>query len=163
MTAQATEPTPIQAVDEIPVIEVDEAAETFPFKIAYRRKGERVVEDFRAWVSPPFSVYARFGEFDEAGSAKPLIPALVNECLRRLFLTALPEDDADRLLTLINGDADKVGVVTPAAIGGIIDVLRAQYFNVVPTLPGSQSGPKRAGSGSAAKRSAKASTSKRSR
>lgn len=164
MTQAAEEPDVADVTPIIPIVEVELDGQTFPFKLAYRKDGKRIVEDFEARAHPPFAVYRRFAEFDAEATRTPLLPERVDAALRRLMRISLTDESAARFLRLVEGDEDEVGIVNAEAIGGVIDIIRGRYFNIkaVPTPPSSSSGRSGAGAGSKAKRSATKSTSKRS-
>ena len=144
----------------VPLIESDPDEVTVPFQVAYRKGGERIVEDFAARQFPSFSIFRRLDDLERASASKLAGP--INAAIRRLFLVALTEDSSARLLRLVEGDEEDVGVITSTAIGGVVDLIRDLHFAKSPTQPGSSNGGSRAGSGSRAGRSAKGSTSKRS-
>lgn len=155
---------PIAAVpdpdDPIPVIESEPDEETKPFRVAYRRGGERVEEQFDARVHPPFAIFQRLHDLEVASAAA--IPGPINSTARRLFLIALTDESSTRLLRLIEGDEDEVGVITSKAIGGVVDFIRELHY-ASPTRRGSSSGRKRAARTSSGAPSARKSTSARSR
>lgn len=146
--------------DDVPLIESDPDGETRPFKVAYRRDGERIVEEFRAREHAPYSIFRRIADLERASAAK--IPGPINEAVRRLFLVALPDESAKRLLALVEGDEEQVGAITASAIGDVVDFIRAIHYKS-PTAPGSSTGTSRVGRGSRGGSSASTSTSKRSR
>lgn len=144
--------------DEVPIIESEPDEETKPFKVAYQRGGKRVVEDFSARIYAPFAIFRRIEDLERA--SKGGIPDEINLAVTRLFTVALTDESSTRLLRLIQGDADEVGVITGGAIGGVVDLIRSIHYKTSPTRPGSSTGGSRAGRGSPAARSVKKSTSK---
>jgi len=160
MTAELAEvPLP---EDSIPLIDSDpdEGEQASPFQIAYRRAGDRVVETFQARVDPPFAIFRRLEDLQRASKSGVL--ADINPAMRRLLILALTEESSTRLLRLIEGDEDEVGVITSGAIGGVVDFIKRLHYKTSPTRPGSSNGGKRAGAGSRAASSGSTSTSKRS-
>lgn len=160
---KAAEPQPDSVVVPlVPVIESEPDSELFPFDLAYRKNGRRVVERLHGREDPPFAIFQVLGELEAA--SKRGLPEQINEAARRVILVGMPETDAKRLLELIEGSEEQVGIVTPAAIGGVVDQIRLHaYGRAAPTQPGSSNGRRGTGRTSSAGKSAKKSASKRSR
>lgn len=170
MTAQPSDESapPITAVPDPPVVRINsdpDAGGLKPFELAYIGPGgDEVVETLNLRLKPPFAIYRRWVELDTATSSK--IPARMEEAARRFFRVGMPVADANRLIELIEGDADQVGSLTIDAIGDVIEMIRAIAYDPVPPVPqspGSSTGQRSTGRSSSAKKSSRASKSTASR